>query len=126
MFAGLDEIDWHQLEHAYGAAAAVPGWLRSLASQEDESDALTHLSLSLCHQGTVYSASAFAAPFLIELLTDTSMQDKEGLLRLLRAWHVEMLTTANTSRSTRKRANRTWLSNGSWPRKSNGPSALVS
>ncbi len=83
MFAGLDEIDWHQLEHAYGAADAVPEWLRSLASQEDEGDALTHLSLSLCHQGTVYSASAFAAPFLIELLTDTSMQDKEGVLRLL-------------------------------------------
>jgi HEAT repeat protein len=83
MFAGLDEIDWHQLEHAYGAADDVPGWLRSLASQEDESDALTHLSLSLCHQGTVYSASAYAAPYLIELLTDEPMQGKGGLLRLL-------------------------------------------
>jgi HEAT repeat protein len=83
MFAGLDEIDWHQLEHAYGAADDVPGWLRSLASQEDESDVLTHLSLSLCHQGTVYSASASAAPYLIELLTDESMRGKEWLLRLL-------------------------------------------
>jgi hypothetical protein len=83
VFAGLDGIDWHQLEHVYGAADTVPEWLRSLASQEDESDALTHLSLSLCHQGTVYSASAFAAPFLIELLTNTSMQGKEGVLRLL-------------------------------------------
>lgn len=83
MFAGLDEIDWHQLEHAYGAADDVPGWLRSLASQEDESDALMYLSLSLCHQGTVYSASASAVPYLIELLTDKPMQGKEGLLRLL-------------------------------------------
>ena len=83
MFAGLDEIDWHQLEHAYGAADDVPGWLRSLASQEDKSDVLMYLSLSLCHQGTVYSASASAVPYLIELLTDKSMQGKEGLLRLL-------------------------------------------
>jgi hypothetical protein len=83
MFAGLDEIDWHQLEHAYGAADDIPGWLRSLASQEDESDALTHLSLSLCHQGTVYSASAAATPYLIKLLADKSIQGKEGLLRLL-------------------------------------------
>ena len=66
MFAGLDDIDWHQLEHAYGPADDVPGWLRSLASQENESNALTHLSLSLCHQGTVYSASAFAVPYLIQ------------------------------------------------------------
>lgn len=49
MFAGLDEIDWHQLEHAYGTADDVPEWLRSLGSQEAMSDALTHLSLSLCH-----------------------------------------------------------------------------
>ena len=83
MFAGLDEIDWHRLEHAYGAADDVPGWLRSLATQEDESDALMYLSLSLCHQGTVYSASASAVPYLIELLTDKPMQGKEGLLRLL-------------------------------------------
>jgi HEAT repeat protein len=83
MFAGLDEIEWHQLEHAYGAADDIPGWLRSLASQVDESDALTHLSLSLCHQGTVYSASAAAVPYLIELLTDKSIPGKEGLLRLL-------------------------------------------
>ncbi len=55
VFAGLDEIDWHQLEHAYGAADAVPGWLRSLASQEDESDTFMHLSLSLCHQGTDFA-----------------------------------------------------------------------
>ena len=83
MFAGLDDIKWQQLEHAYGPAEDVPRWLRSLASQEVESNALMYLSLSLCHQGTVYSASAYATAYLIELLTSTSMQGKEGLLRLL-------------------------------------------
>jgi hypothetical protein len=83
MFEGLDEIDWHQLKHAYGAADDVPKWLRALLAQEDESNAFTLLSLSLCHQGTVYSAPAHAVPFIIELLTSKSMQSKDVLLRLL-------------------------------------------
>ncbi len=83
MLAGLDDINWQQLEHAYGTAEEVPRWLRSLASQEVESNALTHLSLSLCHQGTVYSASATAVPYLIELLAGTPLRGKEGILGLL-------------------------------------------
>jgi hypothetical protein len=83
MFAGLDDINWQQLEHAYGTAEDVPRWLRSLASQEVESNALMYLSLSLCHQGTVYSASATAVPYLIELLTGPPLLDKEGILRIL-------------------------------------------
>src|SRR5258708_7997969 len=82
MLEGLDQINWHQLEHAYGVADDVPEWLKTLAFQ-DENDALTQLSLSLCHQGTVYSASACAVPFLIELLTSETMRGKEGLLHLL-------------------------------------------
>lgn len=82
MLERLDKINWHKLEHAYGAADDVPEWLRTLAFQ-DENDALTQLSLSLCHQGTVYSASAHAVLFLIELLTSETMRGKEGLMRLL-------------------------------------------
>ncbi len=83
MLAGLDDVNWRHLEHAYGTAEEVPRWLRSLASQEVESDAFTQLSLSLYHQGTVYSASATAVPFLIELLTSTPLRGKEGILGLL-------------------------------------------
>ncbi len=72
MLDGLEHIDWHALSHAYGEADDVPGLLRDILSSDDErrEQALTMLSLSLCHQGTVYSASAHAVPFLVALLTN--------------------------------------------------------
>jgi hypothetical protein len=85
MLEDLEQIDWHALEHAYGEADDVPTLLRDLASQDEEvcGIALGKLSISIYHQGTVYSASAYAAPFLIELLENEATQDKEGILLLL-------------------------------------------
>lgn len=85
MLEDLEQIDWHTLEHAYGEADDVPTLLRDLASQDEEAHgtALGKLSISIYHQGTVYSASAYAAPFLIELLESEAFQDKEGILLLL-------------------------------------------
>jgi HEAT repeats len=82
---GLDQIEWHTLEHAYGEADDVPTLLRDLASHDEEirGTALGKLFLSISHQGTVYSDSAYAAPFLIKLLRSEATQDKEGLLLLL-------------------------------------------
>jgi hypothetical protein len=82
---GLDQIEWHTLEHAYGEADDVPALLRSMASQGEETSgtALGALSLSICHQGTVYSASAYTVPFLIELLTSEVIVCKDCLLTLL-------------------------------------------
>jgi len=59
--------------------------LRDLASHDEEirGTALGKLFISIYHQGTVYSASAYAAPFLIKLLRSEATQDKEGLLLLL-------------------------------------------
>src|SRR5262245_30755931 len=36
MFAGLDEINWSALTHAYGSAEDVPGLLRQRASSNPE------------------------------------------------------------------------------------------
>ncbi len=85
MLDGLEHIDWHALSHAYGEADDVPGLLRDILSSDDErrEQALTMLSLSLCHQGTVYSASAHAVPFLVALLTNDAAQDKAYFLLLL-------------------------------------------
>lgn len=85
MFDGLDQIAWHTLSHAYGEADEVPKWLRALATWDgrDESDAFTELSLSLYHQGTVYSASAYATPFLLELLSNDTSPFTASLLFLL-------------------------------------------
>lgn len=85
MLEGLDQINWHTLSHAYGEANDVPIWLKELATLDEhaESNALDQLSLSLSHQGTVYSASAIATPFLLELLTIDAVRCKASLLRLL-------------------------------------------
>ena len=85
MLEGLDQIDWHTLSHAYGEADDVPIWIRELGTLDEnsESDALGQLFMSLSHQGTVYSASAIATPFLLELLTIDAVICKASILLLL-------------------------------------------
>ena len=104
MLEGLDQINWHTLSHAYGEADDVPIWLKELAilDEHSESDALDQLSLSLSHQGTVYSASVIATPFLLELLTIDAVRCKASLLGLLLS-QVETPTIGNTSLFTLKR-----------------------
>jgi hypothetical protein len=60
-------IDWSGLRDAYGDAAAVPRLLERLWSLEaaDREDAIDELWSRLCHQETVYSASAAAIPSLV-------------------------------------------------------------
>lgn len=72
-FAALTELDtvpWQQLAHAYGVGVTGPGLahdvkgaLRLLAQHPAEA---LHDGLysSICHQGTVYEATAYAVPFL--------------------------------------------------------------
>lgn len=83
----LDQIPWKDLTHAYGSAADVPCLLRSLRTaspdlQGDDSP-LWHLFGNIWHQGTVYEATAYAAPFLIELAVDRDVPDRVGILSLL-------------------------------------------
>lgn len=87
MLEGLAGIDWGSLNHAYGAAADVPDLLRALASPERKvrSRALYGLYGNIWHQGTVYEATAYAVPFLIELLREAMVQDKAEILGLLQA-----------------------------------------
>lgn len=85
MLEGLDQIDWEQIEHAYGPATDVPDLLRALASDDKEvrDKATTHLFGNIWHQGTVYQATAYAVPFLIELLEQPTVADKDMILCLL-------------------------------------------
>jgi hypothetical protein len=76
----LDEVDWAGLTHAYGPADDVPELLRDLAGGDD--DALYALYGNIWHQGTVYEATAYAVPFLIEIL-DAPDAGRSGVLGLL-------------------------------------------
>jgi hypothetical protein len=82
MLEGLDRIDWSSVEHAYGPAGDVPGLIRDLASDDaaTRKQALRTLWSNVIHQGTVYSATSHAVPFLIELLESLTVQDKPELL----------------------------------------------
>lgn len=85
MFDTLDTIDWPRLETAYGTAAAIPGALRNLASPDGEvrGAAWETLWSELEHQGTVYQASAYAAPYLVAFLSEVRGEEKPQLITLL-------------------------------------------
>jgi PcrA/UvrD tudor domain len=83
----LDQIPWNDLTHAYGSAADVPDLLRSLGTAspdlQGEDSPLWQLFGNIWHQGTVYEATAYAVPFLIELAVDRRTPDRVGILSLL-------------------------------------------
>ncbi len=84
MLEGLELIDWAKLEHAYGPAVDTPGVIRALASTDPDvrHNAMHELYSTIYHQGSFYSATAAAVPFLIELLNCKSA-DLEELLSFL-------------------------------------------
>ncbi|GHJ43430.1 hypothetical protein Cs7R123_07720 [Catellatospora sp. TT07R-123] len=85
MLERLDDIDWSLLTHAYGPADDVPDQIRNLASPDDEIriGAYQELYASIVHQGSRYEATAYAAPFLLELLADESVPDRPVLVEML-------------------------------------------
>ncbi|WP_243775720.1 HEAT repeat domain-containing protein [Actinomadura nitritigenes] len=82
--AGLDDIDWSGLRHAYGSADDVPGLLRTLRTpdQEERQEALHTLYASIYHQGSRYPASGPAVPFLLALAADPATPDRDDPLCL--------------------------------------------
>ncbi|PYC65468.1 hypothetical protein C7C45_28475 [Micromonospora arborensis] len=87
MLDGLDDIDWARLGHAYGAADDVPGQLRALLSPDPATrdEALGDLYTNVFHQGNRFEASAYAVPFLLELLADPATPDPAAVAGLLSA-----------------------------------------
>lgn len=82
---GVGEVDWAALEHAYGAAADVPGLVRTAVGRDDDAAAraLGELEARITHQGTLYSASAAAVPVLIRLACSRRTRRRPQLLRQL-------------------------------------------
>jgi len=84
---GVEGIDWANLQACYGPATRVPVLLRQLESPlpSERSDAISELWGCLCHQGTVYEASAIAVPFLFDAAKTFELPrtDRDQLLALV-------------------------------------------
>ncbi|WKT51395.1 Armadillo-like helical [Fusarium oxysporum f. sp. vasinfectum] len=83
--AGLDSIEWSQLSHAYGPADDVPRLLKDLKSTDPEvyKTAFNKCWSNIYHQGSRYSASVEAVPFLYALIDSPATKDPESLLYLI-------------------------------------------
>lgn len=82
---GVDAIPWARLQHAYGSAEDVPELLRALGSRDskERKEALSALFGNIYHQDTVYDATRYAVPFLVELATTRSLPGRADTLGLL-------------------------------------------
>jgi hypothetical protein len=85
VFAGLDDIPWSDLTHAYGSAEDTPARLRELASPDQKmvDNALYELYGSIWHQGTVYEATSYAVPFLLEAVQSSDTAQRTRIVGLL-------------------------------------------
>ncbi|MFH8473152.1 HEAT repeat domain-containing protein [Streptomyces sp. NPDC018000] len=85
MFAGIDEVDWASMEHAYGPADDVPAMLRGLASADpaEREAALDGMYGAVHHQGDVYACTLACIPFLFELVADPGIRDRGSIVELL-------------------------------------------
>lgn len=70
--------------HAYGSAANVPDLLRALLDPSTTPDAYSELFTNIWHQGTVYEATSYAVPFIMEVALDRDAPDRVEALGLLR------------------------------------------
>ncbi|SCF00588.1 hypothetical protein GA0074695_2824 [Micromonospora viridifaciens] len=85
--AGLDDVPWKSLHHAYGPAVDVPDQLRALRSAEVpvRREALSALFGNVYHQGTRWGASCHVVPFLVALADDPDTPDRAAVADLLRS-----------------------------------------
>ncbi|MFI6059500.1 HEAT repeat domain-containing protein [Streptomyces sp. NPDC051286] len=95
LLEGLHKVDWAELGHAYGRAQDVPEQLTALCSHDEAAreGALRSLFGNIFHQGTRYSASPYAVPFLARIALAGPHTVRDGVLSLLTRlaidWHDE-------------------------------------
>ncbi|SDD40361.1 hypothetical protein [Rhodococcus tukisamuensis] len=79
----LADVDWPMLEHAYGDASDVPGWIEGLAGAETVEESLHELWAAVLHQGTLYDSTAPAMASIASLLGARQTADAESTAWLL-------------------------------------------
>lgn len=79
----LAAVDWPTLEHAYGDASDVPGWIEGLAGAETVEESLHELWAAVLHQGTLYDSTAPAMAAIASVLGARQTADAENTAWLL-------------------------------------------
>ena len=84
---GLELIPWEKLQHAYGSAKNIPNDLRRLVSvnEKERGGAIWRLFGSIYHQGTLYTATAYAVPFILRILQNTALPNRGAVAELIAA-----------------------------------------
>ncbi|WP_433594418.1 hypothetical protein [Nocardia sp. CA-145437] len=77
------EIDWSALEHAYGDASDVPGWIEGLEDSATVEQSLHELWGAVLHQGTLYDSTAPAMTWIAAALGARRTADAESAAWLL-------------------------------------------
>lgn len=82
----LQNINWNELNHAYGKAEDILEVLQEISSypepKQEDDDPYYYLWSALCHQGDVYSASYAAVPYLVNLIEKSPTQSPYDLFLL--------------------------------------------
>ncbi|MEU4215005.1 hypothetical protein AB0F10_06545, partial [Actinoplanes sp. NPDC026623] len=83
--AGVDEVAWDLLSHAYGAATDVPDLLRALTDPDPavRENALDAMYGAVHHQGDVYDSTVAVIPFLLRLVADRRRPGRAAVVELL-------------------------------------------
>ncbi|MCL2424503.1 MAG: hypothetical protein FWD11_11545, partial [Micrococcales bacterium] len=81
--AGLDEVDWGSLDHAYGKATDTPKLIKRLYKPKKHEYAVDAMWNSILYQGTIYPATIEAVPFLAEVAADPTAPGRRGAFELL-------------------------------------------
>jgi hypothetical protein len=107
LISEIRAVDWHGIESTYGSGEVVRDIVLGLASR-DEADlrqAWQQISeTNLQHQGTVYPATAAAAPFLCRIALDEATMFRAALIADLAFWatgYDEPYAPAGTARAVR-------------------------
>lgn len=79
---GIDKVPWYRLTHCRGVAADVPAMLKDLTSDDRDvwgEAVYDGLFDKLCHQYTLYPATPYTIPFLIDLVREGHLKAKPAL-----------------------------------------------
>lgn len=85
MSRDLDAIPWNSLLHAYGEASDLPEAIRNFRSDDfqKQKQGLSELWSTIFHQGTRYTATEPAIPFIVDVLADPKRRLRSRLAQLL-------------------------------------------